>query len=83
MANLKNAAIREMVIDQCLRNKRRKYSTKDLMEACNKALTQEGYEEVTSLNTIRSDMRAIEQRWIAYPCRLFLCYRKKINQELR
>lgn len=66
MANLKNAAIREMVIDQCLRNKRRKYSTKDLMEACNKALAQEGYEEVTSLNTIRSDMRAIEQRWIAY-----------------
>lgn len=66
MANLKNAAIREMVIDQCLRNKRRKYSTKDLMEACNKALAQEGYEGVTSLNTIRSDMRAIEQRWIAY-----------------
>ena len=62
MANLKNGAIREMVLDKCLSDKKRKYSTKDLMEACNRVLIQEGYEKVTSLNTIRNDMRSIEQR---------------------
>lgn len=66
MANLKNGAIREMVIDRCLSDPKRRYSTKDIMKACNKILAQEGYEEVTSLNTIRNDMRAIEQRWISY-----------------
>lgn len=66
MANLKNAAIREMVLDRCLSNHHRKYSTEDLMEKCNEALALEGYETVKSLNTIRGDMRAIEQRWGAY-----------------
>ena len=66
MANLKNAAIREIVLDRCLRDHRRKYSTKDLMDACNRALSLEGYKEVTSLNTIRSDMRSIEHRWFEY-----------------
>lgn len=66
MANLKNGAIREMVLDKCLSDKKRKYNTKDLMEACNRVLIQEGYEKVTSLNTIRNDMRSIEQRWFSY-----------------
>lgn len=66
MANLKNGSIREMVIDRCLSDQKRKYSTKDILNACNKALEAEGYAIVTSLNTIRSDMRAIEQRWIAF-----------------
>ena len=66
MANLKNAAIREMVLDRCLSNHHRKYSTEDLMNACNEALALEGYEIVKSLNTIRGDMRSIEQRWRAY-----------------
>lgn len=66
MANLKNAAIREMVLDRCLSNHHLKYSTEDLMKKCNEALELEGYEPVKSLNTIRGDMRAIEQRWGAY-----------------
>lgn len=66
MANLKNGAIREMVIDRCLSDQKRKYSTKDILNACNKALEAEGYAIVTSMNTIRSDMRAIEQRWLAF-----------------
>ena len=66
MANLKNASIREMVIDKCLSDRKRKYSTKDIMEACNRALEFEGYGPVTSLNTIRGDMQAIENRWHAY-----------------
>lgn len=36
------------------------------MEACNRALEFEGYWPVTSLNTIRGDMQAIENRWHAY-----------------
>lgn len=66
MANLKNAAIREMVLDRCLSNHNLKYSTEDLMKKCNEALEMEGYEPVKSLNTIRGDLRAIEQRWGAY-----------------
>ena len=66
MANFKNGSIREMVIDKCLSDTKRRYSTKDLMDECNKILIQEGYHEVTSLNTIRNDLRAIEQRWYAY-----------------
>lgn len=70
MANLKNASIREMVIDRCLSDKKRKYSMVDLLDACNKALRNEGYAEVTSLNTIRGDIRAIEQRWFGYGCKI-------------
>lgn len=66
MANLKNASIREMVIDRCLSDRKRKYSTKDIMEVCNRALEMKGYDTVTSLNTIRADMQAIENRWHAY-----------------
>ena len=62
MANSKNSAIREMVLDRCLRGKR-KYTMQDLMDACNKELRSHELSEVTSLNTIRQDIRNIESRY--------------------
>lgn len=62
MANTKNSAIREMVLDRCLRGKR-KYTMQDLMDACNKELRNHELSEVTSLNTIRQDLRNIESRY--------------------
>lgn len=62
MANSKNSAIREMVLDRCLRGKR-KYTMQDLMDACNKELRNHELSEVTSLNTIRQDIRNIESRY--------------------
>jgi len=62
MANSKNSAIREMVLDRCLRGKR-KYTMQDLMDACNKELRNHELSEVTSLNTIRQDLRNIESRY--------------------
>lgn len=64
MANTKNALLRTMVIDRCLSDKTRKYSTYDIMEECNKALSAKGMAEVTSTNTIRDDISAIQERWM-------------------
>lgn len=63
MATTKNALIREMIIDRCLSDRKHFYSTKDLMELCNEALREEGIPPVTSMNTIRTDIDAICNRW--------------------
>lgn len=62
MANVKNGALREKIIDQCLQS-RRGYSTAEIMDRCNDALSLRGYPLVSSLNTIRNDMLSIENRW--------------------
>lgn len=64
MANTKNALLRTMVIDRCLSDGRRNYSTQDIMDECNRALSAKGMTEVTSLNTIRDDIAAIEEQWM-------------------
>ena len=51
MAQVKNALIRQRVIDRCLRSPKL-YSVKDMMEKCNIALEQAGYRPVTSKVTI-------------------------------
>lgn len=62
MANVKNGAFRESIIDRCLRN-RRGYSTQEIFDKCNDALEQRGEMPITALNTIRNDMSSIESRW--------------------
>lgn len=64
MANTKNALLRTMVIDRCLSDKSRKYSTQNIMEECNKALSSRGMAEISSLNTIREDISAIQDQWM-------------------
>ncbi len=58
MANTKGQGIRQREIDKCLKSERG-YSTAELMEKCNNELRVRGYEEVTSRNTITSDLDEI------------------------
>ena len=62
MANVKNASIREIVIDRCLQAKGGR-TVPQIMKACNEALDLQGYRLITSPNTIRDDFVAIENRW--------------------
>ena len=62
MAQTKNALIRQRVIDRCLRSPKQ-YSLKELMEKCNVALEEAGYNRVTSKNTILEDLRGIESNF--------------------
>ena len=62
MANVKNGAFREIIIDRCLQS-RRGYSTQEIFDKCNDALERRGEIPVSSLNTIRNDILSIENRW--------------------
>lgn len=59
MANVKNGAYREMVIDRCLQS-REGYSTMEIMEKCNHALERIGQATITAANTVRNDILEIE-----------------------
>lgn len=62
MANVKNGAFREIIIDRCLQS-RRGYSTKEIFDKCNDALERRGEMPLSAMNTIRNDIAAIENRW--------------------
>ena len=62
MANVKNAAIREIIIDRCLQD-RKGYTVLQILKKCNAALELRGYREITSPNTILNDFVAISNRW--------------------
>lgn len=62
MANVKNGAFRESIIDRCLQS-RRGYSTKEIFDKCNDALERRGEFPISALNTIRNDILSIESRW--------------------
>lgn len=62
MANVKNGAFREIIIDRCLQS-RRGYSTQEIFDKCNDALERRGESLITALNTIRNDIMSIENRW--------------------
>lgn len=62
MANVKNGAYREIIIDRCLQS-RRGFSTQEIFDKCNDALERRGEIPISSLNTIRNDILSIENRW--------------------
>ena len=62
MANVKNAAIREIIIDRCLRHPGGR-TVQQIMKECNDALDLHGFRQVTSPNTIRQDFVDISNRW--------------------
>ncbi|MCM1312286.1 MAG: WYL domain-containing protein [Bacteroides sp.] len=62
MANVKNGAFREIIIDRCLQS-RQGYSTMEIMRECNAALERRCEPLVTAPNTIRNDILSIENRW--------------------
>ena len=62
MANVKNAGIREIIIDRCLQDRGGR-TIQYIMDACNDALKAHGLRPVTSPNTIRTDIETISERW--------------------
>ena len=62
MANVKNGAFRERIIDRCLQS-RRGYSTQEIFDKSNDALEHRGELPISALNTIRNDILSIENRW--------------------
>ncbi len=62
MANVKNGAFRESIIDRCLRS-RRGYSTQEIFDKVNDALRLRGEMPINALNTIRNDIVSIQSRW--------------------
>ncbi len=63
MPKSKNADVRIKVIDRCLSDKNRKYTTAEMMELCNKELEDRGFDPISSTNSIRNDRNQIEKTY--------------------
>lgn len=63
----KNALIRYKTIDNCLRNRYRKWTLEDLMEACSEALYEyEGVDKGISRRTIQNDIHIMRSEKLGY-----------------
>ena len=61
MPKSKSAELRIKVIDQCLSDHKRKYSTKMIFDRCNEELERRDFYPITAMNSIRDDMDQIER----------------------
>jgi hypothetical protein len=61
MPKSKNADVRIKVIDRCLSDKNRKYSTAEMMDLCNKELEKMDFPLISAPNSIRNDIEQIER----------------------
>ena len=63
----KNALLRYKTIDRCLRNKYRRWTLDDLVEACSDALYEmEGITRGVSIRTIQSDIQIMRSDKLGY-----------------
>jgi predicted DNA-binding transcriptional regulator YafY len=63
----KNALIRYKTIDGCLRNRYRRYTLDDLVEACSEALYEmEGISKGVSLRTVQGDLQIMRSDKLGY-----------------
>lgn len=63
----KNALIRYRVIDQCLRNRYRRWTIEDLVDACSDALyDMEGIRKGVSLRTVQADIQIMRSDKLGY-----------------
>ena len=63
----KNALIRYKTIDRCLRNRYRKWTLDDLIEACSDALSEyEGRDENVSRRTVQADIQMMRSDKLGY-----------------
>lgn len=63
----KNALIRYRVIDQCLRNRYKRWTIEDLVDACSEALyDMEGIRKGVSLRTVQSDIQMMRSNKLGY-----------------
>jgi len=63
MPKSKSADIRIKVLDRCLSDKNRKYTTAEMFDLCNKELEDRGFNPISSLNSIRNDKDQIEKTY--------------------
>ena len=61
MPNTKSAELRIKVIDACLSDRKRQYSTAKIFERCNEELERRDFEPITAMNSIRDDMEQIQR----------------------
>ena len=63
----KNALIRYKIIDRCLRNKYRRWTLDDLVEACSDALyDMEGIIKGVSMRTVQADIQIMRSDKLGY-----------------
>ena len=61
MPKTKSAELRIKVIDRCLSDPKRKYSTKMIFDACNDELERRDFEPITAMNSVRDDIEQIQR----------------------
>lgn len=61
MPKTKSSDVRIKVIDQCLCDHKRKYSTKMIFDRCNEELEKRDFSPVTAMNSIRADIEQIQR----------------------
>ena len=61
MPKTKSAELRIKIIDQCLSDPKRKYSTAMIFQRCNEELIRRDFYPITAMNSIRDDMDQIER----------------------
>lgn len=76
MPKTKSAELRIKVIDRCLSDHNRKYSTAMIFDACNEELRKRDFMPITAMNTIRDDIEQIQR---IYPCADVESYREGRN----
>lgn len=61
MPNSKSSDVRIKVIDRCLSDRKRKYSTAMIFELCNEELEKRDFIQITAMNSIRADIEQIQR----------------------
>ncbi|HAN79393.1 MAG TPA: WYL domain-containing protein, partial [Bacteroidales bacterium] len=76
------ALIRYKTIDNCLRNRYRKWTITDLVEACSDALYEyEGKHDSVSLRTVQADIQAMRSDKLGYDAPIIVVERKYYTYE--
>lgn len=77
MASNKNALIRYKTIDQCLRNRQRRWTLEDLIETCSDALYEyEGKDVYVSKRTLQLDIQTMRSDKLGYNAPIVVYGRK-------
>ncbi|MCR4964898.1 MAG: WYL domain-containing protein [Bacteroidales bacterium] len=61
MPNSRSSEVRIKVIDRCLSDKKRKFTTEMMFDLCNEELERRDFKPITSKNSIRNDMEQIQR----------------------
>ena len=76
----RNALIRYKTIDTCLRNRFRKWTLEDLVDACSDALYEyEGIDKGISKRTVQMDIQLMRSEKLGYNAPLLICPQQKIK----